>query len=88
MVHHFRSAIAVTLASKKFLKILSIPQHQNKEQPHAKEDAAEKMHEQEKKSTFFFMGMDVPIEMTHALKKLDERSLKNPFMHDFYEIKS
>ena len=46
------------------------------------------MNEQEKKSTFFFMGMDVPIEMTHALKKLDERSLKNPFMHDFYEIKS
>jgi len=25
------------------------------------------------------MGMDIPIEMTDALKSLDERSLKNPF---------
>ena len=33
------------------------------------------------------MGMDIPIEMTHALKKLDERSLKNPFLKDLYDIK-
>ena len=34
----------------------------------------------DEKSTFFYMGMDIPIEMTHALKKLDERSLKNPYV--------
>jgi hypothetical protein len=63
------------LASKKFLNIIL-----NKEQPNGKEDKIEYITQnQDNGSTFFFMGMDIPIEMTDALKSLDERSLKNPF---------
>ena len=58
------------------------------EQPNPKDEAVENIHDEEKMSTFFFMGMDIPIEMTHALNKLDERSLKNPFMNDILEIRS
>jgi hypothetical protein len=34
------------------------------------------------------MGMDVPIEMSIAMKKLDERTLKNPFAKDKYDSRS
>jgi hypothetical protein len=75
------------LASKKFLKILQIPHQEQKEQPVQPVKKQEIQDKNKEKTTFFFMGMDVPIEMTHALKKLDERSLKNPFLKDLYDIK-
>ncbi len=34
------------------------------------------------------MGLDIPIEMTDALKQLDERSLKNPFDKNETESKN
>jgi hypothetical protein len=64
------SALKVGLASAKFLKVLEGHHHEKNESSHReseRDDDADEM-SPSKKSTFFFMGMDIPIEMTNSLK--------------------
>ncbi len=84
------SALKVGLASAKFLKVLGPQHHEKNEASHKEEFGQEEVEEEvspSKIGTFFFMGMDIPIEMTDSLKQLDERSLRNPFMKNTEEMK-
>jgi hypothetical protein len=86
------SALKVGLASAKFLKVIGTHHHEKNESSHNEEsehgDVVEEDVSPSKKATFFFMGMDIPIEMTDSLKQLDERSLRNPFIKADDDIKS
>jgi hypothetical protein len=67
----FGNTLQVGLASAKLLKVLG-PQHHEKNESNLKDESEREEAKEEvspsKKSTFFFMGMDIPIEMTDSLK--------------------
>jgi len=79
----FGSALKVGLASAKFMKLIGTHHHEKNESSQNEESEQGEIEADvspSKKGTFFFMGMDIPIEMTDSLKQLDERSLRNPFI--------